>query len=185
MNLMISKYSHKGLSWIDLDAPKQEEIAYIFEEYTIPIYIKEDIMAGSLNDIIRLDHDFIFAYLNFSNGSLLEQSNQKVIFIICDNYIITIHDKPIKALTEFLKEIELDTFKNEKFNINNNKLLFSYLMKSLFVNSHKQIISNEEIIKNLKSQISEKNKKIKNQKILSFILLGIIILISIYVISHI
>jgi hypothetical protein len=180
---MISKYSHKGLSWIDLESPKEEEITYIFEEYTIPIYIKEDILSGNKDDIIRLDHDFIFAYLNFFNDSLSPHGNEKVIFIICDNYIITIHDNPIKALTLFLKEIELDTFKNEKFNINNNKLLFSYLMKSLFVNSHKQIIQNEIIINNFDSILINKNKKIKKLKITLFALLGITILISIYAIS--
>lgn len=182
MSIMISKYNHKGLSWIDLESPKEEEITYIFEEYTIPLYIKEDIMAAHNEDIIRLDHDFIFAYLNFDNiGN--ETKNQKVIFIICDNYIITIHDNPIKALTEFLKEMELDTFKNEKFNINNNKLLFSYLMKSLFVNSHKQIIKNEIIINNFDSILINKNKKIKKLKITLFALLGITIIISIYAIS--
>lgn len=182
---MISKYSHKGLTWIDLESPKEEEIIYILEEYTIPIFIKDEIFSKPTNDVIRLDHGFIFAYLNFSSDQSEKNDTNKVIFIISDNYIITIHDKPIEALSEFLKEMELDTLKNEKFDINNNKLLFAHLMKSLFVNSQKQILSNTIRINTLKNQLSRKNKQLRSLFLLATFLIIAIILLSAYVFNHI
>ena len=180
---MISKYHHKELNWVDLESPKEEEIIYILEEYTIPIFIKDEIFSKPTNDVIRLDHGFIFAYLNFSSDQREKSDINKVIFIISDNYIITIHDKPIETLSEFLKEMELDTIENKKFDINNNKLLFAHLMKSLFVNSQKQILSNTIRINTLKKQLGRKNKQLISLFLLATFLIIVIILLSIYVIS--
>ena len=87
---MISKYSHRELNWVDLESPTEEEVAYILEEYTIPLFIKEDISRKPKEDIVRLDHSFIFAYLNPPQFPLDENKDNRLIFIANDNFIIII-----------------------------------------------------------------------------------------------
>jgi len=174
---VISKYKHKELAWVDLESPSDEEVAYILEEYNIPLFIKEEILSKPKEDIIRLEQGYIFAYLNLARILSDKSTSNRLIFIANDNFIIVIHDKPIQALGEFSKEMELDIVTEEKFGTNNNKLLFAHLLKSLYVNSQNQLASDEDKIKILEKQILREKKRLKLLIILSFILIGAIILI--------
>ncbi len=100
-------------------------------------------------------------------------------FCVSDDFIISFHDEPTTVLGQFFKEIELSIVSNDKLIIDNNRLLFTYLLKSLYVNSERQLIINESMVKNYQKNIIKINKKNMTLKVLSFILLGAIILISI------
>ena len=39
---MISKYNNKGVTWIDLEDPSEEEFHYIIDLYSIPRVIEEE-----------------------------------------------------------------------------------------------------------------------------------------------
>jgi Mg2+ and Co2+ transporter CorA len=175
---MISKYRHKELTWVDLESPQEEEISYILEEYSIPSYIKEKMENSENSDKISLDYDYYFISIDFSQ-------NNKLIFIINDGYIISIHDEPIASLSSFIKEIELNINSNQKLDINNNKILFAHLLKNLLTGSQKELLISKTKTENLKHQIEKNNKKLKLLTKLSFVSLGAIMLISIYVFSHI
>jgi Mg2+ and Co2+ transporter CorA len=177
MVVMISKYKHKGLNWIDLESPSGDEVAYILEEYNIPLFIKEEITSKPKDDIIRLEQGYIFAYLNLARILPDKSTSDRLIFVANDNFVIVIHDKPIQAFGEFSKEMELDIVTEEKFGTNNNKLLFAHLLKSLYVNSQKQLTSDEDKIKIIEKQILNEKKKLKLLIVLSFVLFGAIILI--------
>lgn len=158
---MISKYNHKELTWIDLNSPSEEEIFHIIDEYSIPEYIKKEIMQKSTDDKINLDNDYIFASLYFSSMSLDKSISNMLIFVVSDNYILTIHNEPIQALNIFSKEMELDIITDERNKVSNNKLLFAYLLKSLYVNSQKQLALYDTVIKDLREQLGKKGKKLK------------------------
>jgi len=158
---MISKYNHKELIWIDLESPSEEEIFHIIEQYSIPLYIKEEIMLKTHEDRINLDNDFIFASLYFPQAEGSENRDNKLIFVVSNSFILTIHNEPMQALNIFSKEMELDIITEEKLKISNNKLLFAYLLKSLYINSQKQLVMNYIQIKSLKKQLLKKSKKAK------------------------
>lgn len=176
---MISKYSHKELIWADLESPKDTEITYILEEYNIPSIIKEEMVLAQKEDIIKLYNDYIFASLCFPQLTPDKNVDNKLIFIASDKFIISIHNEPIHELSAFLKEMELGTMGDNKTNIDDNKLLFAHLLKSLYVNSHKQIIASDAKIKYLKNQIVKNNKKLKLLTLLAIITLVVIIIIFI------
>jgi len=158
---MISKYSHNSLIWIDLESPKEEEIFYLMEEYSIPTPIEEEIRTKSKESKTKLYSGLVFISLNFPQ--ILNKNNKildnKIIFIVNNNFVITIHDEPIEALSEFLNNLEMDTTLPEELRINNNGLLFFYLIKSLYVNLKEQLIINKVEIKELENTIiGGKNK---------------------------
>ncbi len=180
---MISKYSHKELAWIDLEAPKDAEISYVLEEYNIPSIIKEEMSANKNDDVIRLYNDYIYAFLSFPQVAESENVDNKLIFIASDKYIFSIHNEPIQALSAFLKEMELGTMDENNASISDNKLLFAHLLKSLYVNSHKQIIAHDAKIKNLREQIIKNNKRLKSLTIWAVV--TIIVIIILYVFTNI
>ncbi|MFA6515049.1 MAG: CorA family divalent cation transporter [Candidatus Paceibacterota bacterium] len=180
---MISKYSHKELTWIDLESPKEEEINYILEEYSIPSYIKEKIENRGNNDEISIDYDYLFTSIDFPQNKTTQ--NSKLFFIVNDSFIISIHNERITSLSSFIKEIELNINSSQKLDISNNKVLFAHLLKNLFIGSQKELLLSNIKAENLKQQILKNNKKLKLLTTLSFVSLGAIMLISIYVFSHI
>ena len=180
---MLSKYNHKELTWIDLEKPNNEELEYVLEEYSIPDYIKDMFKMKDDDDKIYSDHNYIYAQLPFL--SLNNLPSDKLIFIVSDDFIIIIHNKPTTYLAEFFKEIELNIISNSKLIIDNNRLLFTYLLKSLYTNSEKQLITFETIAKNYQRNNIIISKKLKLFKTLFFVLLSAIILILIYVFIYI
>lgn len=160
---MISKYSHNSLIWIDIESPKEEELLYLIEEYSIPSSIEEEIRKKTLKSKTKMSSDFIFLSLNFPQ--ILHSENKiednKIIFIIHEEFIVTIHEEKIEALNEFLNNLEMDTTLPEELKITNNGLLFFYLIKNLYINLKDQLIVNNNEIKDLEGKIiGIKNKNI-------------------------
>jgi len=158
---MISKYSHKSLIWIDLESPKEEEILYILEEYSIPSSLEEEIRKKASKSKTKISSDYIFLSLNFPK--ILHSDNKvednKIIFIIHEDFVMTIHDDQIDALGEFLNNLEMDTTLPEDLKITDNGLLFFYLMKSLYINLKEQLVINNTEIKELEAKIIGIKKK--------------------------
>lgn len=181
---MISKYNHKKLTWIDLEAPKEAELAHVIDLYSMPDFIKDSLESSHLGDTVKANDDYIFVAFNLPQYSIEKniEINNQIVIIVNNEFIITIHEMPLPALNIFSKEMELDIIQESR--INNNQLLFMYLLKSLFVNSEQQIVKNEIIINHLQNLVSTKNKKLKLFKKLLVILASLIILTSIYVISY-
>lgn len=159
---MISKYNHKEINWIDLESPSIEEVEHVLDQYPVSLFIKDMIISGKNEDKIDISYDFI--YVSLMN---------KIIFVVSDKFVLTIHSESMVAFNEFSKEMELDVVGGEK--INNHQLLFAYLLKNIYKNNNKQLISNENQIKNLQKKILKKDNKIK--KLIIFIILIIISLI--------
>lgn len=157
---MISKYSHKGLNWIDLKSPSKDEIAHIVDQLSIPKDIEDKIEGNKDEDIVEINDDLIF--VSIRNG---------LSFVVSDNFILSIHSKPMQAFDNFSKEMELDIIIEEQSKIKNNKLLFAYLLKNIYLDVELKSITNGARIKSLERQIIEKNKKLKLLRLLSIILL--------------
>jgi len=157
---MISKYSHKELNWIDLESPTEEEIEYIVELYPVPLDIKNRLYDKTKEDRFELNYDFIYASIE-----------NKITFIVCDRFVLSIHQEHMPAFTTFSKELEIDMVSIEK--INSNKILFAHLLKNLFKNREVELSSKNKQIEKFKNQILEKNKKINNRN--TYIIILIII----------
>ena len=157
---MISKYSHKELVWIDLESPTVDEIEYAVELYPVPLDIKNRLYDKNKEDKFDLNYDFIYASIE-----------NKITFIVCDRFVLSVHQDHMPAFTTFSKELELDMVSIEK--INSNKILFAHLLKNLFKNREVELSHNYKQIEKLRNQILEKNKKIKNRN--TYIIILIII----------
>jgi Mg2+ and Co2+ transporter CorA len=158
---MISKYNHKGLTWIDLESPTEEEISHIFEQLYIPENIIEKINNNKGEDVVEINDHFTIASIK-----------DELRFIIHNNFILTIHKTPIPAFVNFGKEMELDLIIEEKSIIKNNGLLLAHLLKNLYLDLKNQSTFNDDVVKNLKRKIKKSNDSLK-----LFIFLSIIFLL--------
>lgn len=158
---MISKYRHKELTWIDLESPSEEEILHVLEQYSIPLSIEEEIRLKTEESKTKLNSGFIFTSLYFPQISNSEDKiiNNKIIFIINTNFILTIHNQKVYAFSEFIKNLEIDTTLPEQLQIKHTDLFSFYLIKSLYVNLKEQLSINESKINEIENKISKSYNK--------------------------
>lgn len=165
---MILKYNHKGLNWLDLESPNESEISYIFEQFSIPSQIQEYVKTAFKNDVIEVDNEFIFISVN--TPSFNNQKNNLTL-IANDEIVITIHNHPIEAFSQFGKEIELDIIQKETAKILNNRLLLAHLLKTLHLNKELKLVNKDAQIYTLEKKIERDRKRLKMFMFLTIMLL--------------
>jgi Mg2+ and Co2+ transporter CorA len=161
---MISKYSHKTLNWIDLEAPKTEEIEHVTELYSISGAIKNKLIFRQNDDMLEMEYDHIYASIG-----------NTITILATDNYVVTLHEDKIPGLDKFKRELELDIVTGEK--INSNRLLFAYLLKNIFSGQNNQLKDFEAKLVILLDKTEKEHKKYK-ELIIIIILLTILLITS-------
>ena len=101
LNAMITKHTGKGLVWIDLESPSQEEIRSIAEEYDLNPLVVRELSAPSQRPQVDLYEHFIYLILHFptlrqgssprqGSGRQVEGQDHEIDFIIGKKFLITV-----------------------------------------------------------------------------------------------
>ncbi len=105
---MISRYSHQGLSWIDLESPTKEEILVLADEYDLHPIIANELKEPSERSKIDIYQKAIYLVLHFpirnrTTGMLQET---EVDFILLNDTLITTHYQLVDPLHDFGRMFE-------------------------------------------------------------------------------
>lgn len=154
---MISKYTYKGLTWVDLESPTEEELVHIMEEYSIPVLVGEEMHTKSFQSKIDLHPNFIYLILYFpkishKNNKGLEQ---EIDFVVGNKFIITVHYEFIESLHEFSKTFEVDAILEKKMDVDHAGFLFYHLIKTLYMNSRYQLNDVNMLLRDTEKKIFE------------------------------
>jgi magnesium transporter len=154
---MISKYTYKGLTWIDLESPTADELTHIMEGYSIPPIVGEEMKNVSFQSKVDLYPNFIYLILHFPeishNGN--KSVEKEIDFIVSNNFIITTHYEPIDSLHEFSKTFEVDAILEKRMDVDHAGFLFFHLIKSLYVHTRYQLNSVNILLKDVENKIFE------------------------------
>lgn len=88
---MITKHSHRGLVWVDLESPSQDEIRGIAKEYHLNPLVVHELSAPSLKPKVDLYDNLIYLILHFPRirrGK--EEPDQEIDFIIGKKFLVTV-----------------------------------------------------------------------------------------------
>lgn len=92
----------ENLIWLDVEAPSEEDLAILVEEFTLhPLALEDVVKRGQRPKIdVYDDHYFLVCYdINYVEaGDRIEESELHV--FIGKNYLITIHAEPIEEIAE-------------------------------------------------------------------------------------
>lgn len=151
---MISKYTYKGITWIDLESPTESEISHITEEYSIPVVVSKELTIKSLLARADLYSAFIYLILYFPELSTKNNgiAEKEIDFIIGDKYIITTHYGKIEAISKFSKNFEASTLLEKSMDIDHAGFLFFHIIKELYGNITYQFLDTN--ISNIKNNES-------------------------------
>lgn len=154
---MISKYKYKGLTWIDLDSPTEEELLHIVEEYGITVLVSEEMHSRSIHSKVDLYQNFIYLILHFPKMSHngVDSIEQEIDFVIGNNFIITTHYEFIESLHEFAKNFEVDSILEKRMDVDHAGFLFYHLIKTLYINSRYQLNDINVLLRETEKKIFE------------------------------
>ena len=131
---MISRYTHKDLTWIDLEAPTKEEVLQVMEEYSIHPLVADELLSPTLRPKVDVYNNLIYLILHFptifhKHGS---QTEQEVDFIIGKNFLITTHYNVVDPLHDFSKIFEVNSILDKSNIAEHGGYLFYYLIRELY-----------------------------------------------------
>ncbi len=154
---MISKYNYKGLIWIDLESPTNEELSHVMEEYSIDSVVVEEMRNASLQSKVDLYSNFIYLILHFpqiSNKEILGLEKE-IDFVIGKDFIITTHYEFIESLHEFSKTFEVNSILKKNIETEHAGFLFFSLIKTLYIHSRHQLNDINILLKDTERKIFE------------------------------
>ena len=155
---MISTYEYKGLTWVDLESPTEEEIVHVMEKFNIPVLVGEEIHKKNSQSKVNLYSNFIYLILHFpqiGHTTTNKNNEQEIDFIIGNNFIITAHYEFIDSLHEFSKTFEVDAVLEKRMDIDHPGFLFFHLLKTLYTHSRYQLHDINTLLKDAEKKVFE------------------------------
>ncbi len=144
---MLTRREYKGVTWIDLESPNEEELTAVAGEYKIHPLVIGELTNPSLRSKVDRYSDFIYLILHFPvcqicygkrPASTRGESNnnnsdtEEIDFIIGHNFLITTHYQPITGLSEFGSVFHPNQLENRGKSKTHAGLLFYHLIRQLY-----------------------------------------------------
>jgi len=127
---MISRYTHHGLTWLDLESPTREELLHISEECNLSKPLEEQLFSEIGQSQLEPYPNFIHLTLPFP---------QEINFIIGKHFILTVHHEKIESLLAcvhlFEQREELAQYKK----ISDSGILFAEMLQLLYRPLHGEL----------------------------------------------
>ena len=157
---MISRYTHKKITWVDIESPDKEEVRTVMDEFRIHPIIADELLTPTLRPKVDVYENCI--YLIFHFPTIIHQHNghteQEVDFVVGKNFIITTHYDLVDPLHDFSKVFEVNSIL-DKSNISEHAgFLFYYLMRELYKNLMEELDTVTEILENIEKEIFNGNE---------------------------
>jgi magnesium transporter len=131
---MISRYTYKNLTWIDLESPSKEEVREIMAEYNVHPLVADELLSPTLRPKVDLYDNLIYLIIHFpavyhNHG---KSGAQEIDFIIGKDFLITTHYELIDPLHEFSRVFEVNSILDKSDIGKHAGFLFFYIIKELY-----------------------------------------------------
>ncbi len=130
---MLSRFTHRGLTWLDLESPTPGEVRQIMEEFDIHPLIGEELLSPSLKPKVDRYDNCIYLILHFpAFGKDTTAPSQEVDFILGTNFIITTRYETVDPFLKFSRVFETNTLLDREALGTHAGFIFFYMMRNLY-----------------------------------------------------
>jgi len=132
---MFKKYTHKNITWIDVEAPTKNDIQTIVNDYPIHPLVANELLSPTLRPRIDLYDTVVYLILHFPTvvHSHSEKTEQEIDFIVGKDFILTAHYEAVDSLVELAKRFEVDAMLQKEDIGNHAGFLFFYILQHLYM----------------------------------------------------
>ncbi|MFA6314766.1 MAG: CorA family divalent cation transporter [Candidatus Paceibacterota bacterium] len=133
---MTSTHTYRGVVWIDLESPNDDEISGLIKRYDLHPLVGEELKTSSSIAKIDFYQEYIMVVLTLpvrlrKNGNH-EIVNREIDFVIGKTFLITSRTDTIEQLEYFGKIFETNSILNKEEKIEHAGYLFYYMVKRLY-----------------------------------------------------
>lgn len=152
---MIHRYSHKDVTWIDLDHPTEADIDAVIQEFHIDPVVGNELSLPTSRPRVELHQSFIYVVLHFPafKHSHSNKTDQEIDFIIGSNFLITAHYDSIDALHKFSKKVEVSSLLDKKNIEYPAGYLFYLLLKEIYHTIFDELSYVEDWVKDIEAKV--------------------------------
>ena len=130
---MLARYSHHGLTWIDLESPTRDEIVRVSDEFGLEPTVAEELFLPSTRPRAEVFSTYVYLILHFPALRHSHRTKeQEVDFVIGKDFIITTHYDTVDPLHSFSKIFEVNTMLDKSTIGDNAFFLFFFMLKKLY-----------------------------------------------------
>lgn len=106
---MTTRHSYGTTLWVDLEAPRREELREVMREFGISSEIEEEIVSPTPYPVVTTYPEYAYLILHFPTADLKGGArNQEVDFIVGKDFIITVRYEVISSIHSLHKVFEAE-----------------------------------------------------------------------------
>lgn len=131
---MVKKHYYKGIAWIDLESPTENEILEVSREYNLHPKISSEIMIPTPKPQTVLFDNCLFAIIHFPaiHHTHMAETKQEIDFVIGKNFIITTRYEQMEPINEFSKIFEVNAIVDKTEAIPDSGWIFYEIVKKMY-----------------------------------------------------
>ena len=112
---MITRHEHNGVTWIDLEAPTQDELHAVIQEFGIDSRVEQEIINPTPYPLVATFSSYVYMILHFPTADLTcGTRNQEVDIIVGKHFVITVRYEMIACIHTLHKAFEAEMLLDEK-----------------------------------------------------------------------
>jgi magnesium transporter len=154
---MTTTHTYKGIVWIDLESPDDNEIASLVKRYDLHPLVGEELRSSPSLAKIDFYKDYILIVLTLPVRARKDDSylvvDREVDFVIGKNFLITSHYEAIEQLEYFGKIFEANEILGKEENISHAGHIFYYMVKRLYAGMKNDLENIRDAIVTAESRI--------------------------------
>ena len=140
---MTNTHSARGLVWIDLQSPTDEEISSLVKRYGLHPLVGEELKDSPSPAKVELYKDYMMVILTFpvrvNRNGKYSVVDREIDFVIGKDFLITSHPDGVDQLEYFAKIFETNTILKKDAQIEHSGHLFYHMVKKLYAGMYEDL----------------------------------------------
>jgi magnesium transporter len=134
---MITHHASKGLVWLDVSTPTNDEIAGLVKRYELHPLVGEELKSSSSLAKMDFYKDYMLVVMTLPVRVRAKSGNYEIVdrevdFVIGKNFLITSSSDTIEQLEYFAKIFEANSILNKDEKMDHAGHLFYYMIKKIY-----------------------------------------------------
>ena len=131
---MLSRYTYRGITWIDLESPSPTEVRDVMNEFDLHPLVGEELLISSFKSKVEKFDSYLYLILHFPGfssktvGSIVE-----IDFVLGKNFIITTRYGAIDPFLRFSKIFETQSLLDQNGVTPSVGYVFTYMLRHLYL----------------------------------------------------
>lgn len=130
---MLTRYTHAGITWVDLENPTNAEVQHVMEEFNLDHFVAEELLLPTQKPRVEVYNAYLYTILHFPALRHTHRSQeQEVDFVVGRNFLITTHYDTVDPLHKFAKAFEVDSVLDKGLMGEHGGYLFFFMLRRLY-----------------------------------------------------